>query len=310
MEDYIQLSAGIMDNSTARFSMCTWIKKRFSGSTYPVVLNNFRNIYLGDDGFYNTVAGTLLQLPSKYNRPLGTWFHNCWTWSNEDRKIRVYLDGHLIETSGVTERSELERGSKMCLGNRAYVTKHNGNVFGGDMFKLNIYNRVLTETEIKSMAADMCSCEEEKLASIKVLRWQDIFQYERSGNVIDIDVCVLEKGKSENEGEKLPESLNKTGFLEENLNEIMERLNNSEEELTESRNLTSLLEEKLTVVLERLNNSEKELTGSKKKTRSLEEKLTEVLGTLLKTEQDLEESGIARQQLKVKQGESSDIMIL
>ena len=243
--DHIQLSDGIMDNSTSRFSLCTWIKKRFTGSSEPLVLNNNNNIVLGDNGYYNWVAGTNLDLQSKYNRPLGTWFHVCMTWSGEDRRTRVYLDGHLIGTSNVTARSELYRGSKMCLGNYELVSKFSEYVFGGDLFKLNIYNRVLTEEEIKNMAADICSCEEEKLASIKVLSWANILQYSRPGNVRDIDVCAAE--------EKLAESPNKTSYLEE--------------------------------------------------------KMAEVLGTLLKTGQDLEESGIARQQLEVKQGKSYDILI-
>ena len=281
--DYIQLSDDIMDNSTSRFSLCTWIKKRFTGSSFPIVLHNFYNIMLGDNGHYNYVAGTSLRLHSKYNRTLGTWFHVCMTWPNEDRRYRVYLDGNLIGTSGVTERSELKRGRSMCLGNRAAMDKYRDYVFGGDMFKLNIYNRVLTEEEIKNMAEDMCSNEEEKLASITVLSWADILQYNRSGNVSDIAMCVLEK--------------------------VQDELQNAEEKLTESLIKTSNLEEKLADVLGRLNNSEEELTESRYRTSNLEEKLTEILEKLQKTEQELEESGIVRQQLKLKQGKSYDIMI-
>ena len=193
--DYIHLSDDIMDNSTSRLSVCTWIKKRFTGSIVPIVLNNYNNIALGDNGLYNFVAGPNLDLQSKFNRTLGTWFHVCMTWSNEDRRFRVYLDGHLIGTSDVTERSALYRGRSMCLGNVAGVDKYRNHVFGGDVFKLNIYNRVLTEEEIKNMAADMCSCEEEKLASIKVLSWADVLQYNRSGDVSDIAMCGLERAQ-------------------------------------------------------------------------------------------------------------------
>ena len=235
--DYIQLSDGIMDNSTSRFSLCTWIKKWFTGSTLPVVLNNYDNIILGDNGLYNNVAYTNLYLRSKYNRTLGTWFHVCMTWSNEDRRFRVYLDGHLIGTSGVTERSALKRGRKMCLGNLAGVSKHRNHVFGGDVFKLNIYNRVLTEEEIKNMAADMCSSEEEKLASTKVLSWADILQYNRSGNVGDIAMtCNLGKAqcKLKDEEKRLAESLNKSSYLEEKLAEVVGKLQKTEQELEES----------------------------------------------------------------------------
>ena len=236
-EDYIQLSPGIMDNSRSRFSLCTWIKKRFTGSSYPVVLHKNYNIVLGDNGFYNNVAGTNLRLEHKYNRTLGTWFHVCLTWSGEDSRTRVYLDGHLIRTSVVTRRSELERGRSMCLGNVAGVDKSSLYVFGGDMFKLNIYNRVLTEEEIENMAADMCSNEEEKFASIKVLSWQKILQYSRSGNVSDIAMCNLERvlGELQNSEDKLAESLNKTGYLERNLTEVLGKLQKTDQELEELR---------------------------------------------------------------------------
>ena len=300
--DYIQLPDGIMDNSTTKFSLCTWIRKRLTGSQYPAVLHNSGNFMLGDNGYFNYVAGTNLDLQSKYNRTLGTWFHVCMTWSNEDRRFRVYLDGHLIGTSNVTEKSELERGRKMCLGNislRKYSTSRF--VFGGDLFKLNIYNRVLTEEEIKNMAADICSREEEKLASIKVLSWADILQYRRSGNVSDINVCITDQRKLHNSEDKFAESRNKTSYLEEKLtealgrltelsnktsyleekmNEVLGRLQDSEEELRESRNKTTYLEEKLIEVLGRLQNSEEELTESRNKTSYLEEKMNEVLGRL------------------------------
>ena len=70
--DFIQLPEDIMDSSTTMFSVCSWIKKRFSGSSYPVVLDNFNNIVLGDDGNWNWVAGTNSYLQPEYHHALGT----------------------------------------------------------------------------------------------------------------------------------------------------------------------------------------------------------------------------------------------
>ena len=232
--DYIQLPEGVMNSSTTKFSLCTWIRKRFSGSDYAFVLDNFNNIILASNGyyFYNSVAGSNLDVKFKLNRSLATWFHFCITWSNEDRRFRVYLDGHLMKTSGVTQRSELERGREMCLGNSA-MYKSNRDAFGGDMFKLNIYNRVLTEEEIKNMAADMCSSEEEKLASNKILSWQDILQYRRSGNVSDMTVCINYRRKFQSSEAKLEECLKKTSSLEEKLTEAQGKLQNTKQKLEE-----------------------------------------------------------------------------
>ena len=309
--DYIQLPKGIMDNSTTRFSLCSWINKQYSGSTNPTVIENKSNFKLGDDGNYYKVTSTNLELRSKYNRTLGTWFHVCMTWSNEDRRTRVYLNGNLIGTSNVTEREELDKEMRMCLGNSVSQSKLPKYVFGGDLFKLNIYNRVLTESEIENMASDICSNEEQELASIKVLSWEDVISHERTGNVSEIlmrcgaSVCRIEENyldKSKNKTldleiqqdeinaavlerlqnfeDKLAKSRNKTSNLEEKLTEFQGRLQISEEELAESRNKTSNLEGKLTEFQGRLQTSEDELAESQNKTSQLEEKLTEVLGKL------------------------------
>ena len=299
IEDFIQLSAGIMDNSTTRFSLCTWIKKRFTGSEMPMVLDNNFNIILGDNGYYNYAAGTHLRLRSKYNRTLGTWFHICLTWSGEESRTRVYLDGHLIGTSGVTERSELERGRSMCLGNRAPVYKYGKYVFGGDLFKLNIYNRVLTEEEIKNMAADMCSCEEEKLASIKVLSWEDVLTNERSGNITEIPIRC--RGNVIGDQRDI-EGLNKVSTMSSATNQqpvinsneinktILAELESIKQKLDDSKNKTIKLEEVFFKVTERLNRSEDILSESKRTNKELEKGQSDVLKRLENTEQELAES--------------------
>ena len=234
--DYIDLPKGVMDNSTTRFSLCTWIKKRFSGSAQPIVLGSYRNIMLGDDGHHNQVAGTNVNLTSKYNLPLRTWFHVCMTWGNEDRIwiMKVYLDGDLIG-SNVTRREKLERGNlerSMTLGN--FVRKKSISfVFGGDLFRLNIYNRVLTESEVKNMASDMCAREEEKLTSIKVLSWTEILTYEPSGHVEKIGSgCTVTACTLKDIEHDLEEAKSITKQLE---NEVMGKLEVMELEMNESR---------------------------------------------------------------------------
>ena len=222
--DHIQLPDWNVSywNSINRLSVCTWIKKLFSKSSRPVVLQINNIVTLGDDG-YNWVAGTTLNLTSNYTRGIGTWFHVCLTWTGQDGRTRAYLDGHLIGTTVTKERTLSGLGGKILigLGNReVYKTeiKLNDTVFGGDLFKLNIYNRVLTETEIKIMSSSMCSNEEEKLASIKVLSWQKIISPEtrRSGDVFEIPIRCQENARQTQE-------------LEKNLVEVLGRLQKTEQ---------------------------------------------------------------------------------
>ena len=106
------------------------------------------------------MVGTNLQT---FNVPGGEWLHECWLWNYSSLTLTVYLNGEMI-TSGTTDQRELRSGGTMCLGN-IVGNKKSPYSFGGDLFKLNIFSRVLTETEVRNMASDICSSEEESLKS-------------------------------------------------------------------------------------------------------------------------------------------------
>ena len=188
--DYIQLKDGIMDSSISQFSVCAWVRTRFDADR-PIVLqytvNGDGEINLGSNGFYNMAVRGSLNLRDEYNVPDEEWFHLCWTWTTSTYILTVYLNGDVIGTKATGER-ELRTGGKMCLGNRAQETKHSDNIFGGDMFKLNIYSRVLSSSEIQRMSSDMCSVEEELLTSIKILSWEEILLSEKTGSVTKIPI--------------------------------------------------------------------------------------------------------------------------
>ena len=236
--DYIQLPDQIVKYPITSFSVCTWIKKLFSGSYRPVVLQINNVITLRDNG-YNWVAGAKVYL--RYNRGFGTWFHVCLTWTGKDGRTRVYLDGRLIGTAVTRERTLFGRRGQIGLGNRAYTAEINDTVFGGDLFKLNIYNRELTETEIKNMSSSMCSYQEEKLASIKVLSWEDIISPEtrRSGDVFDIPIRCQENATQH----QMKELKKNSQYLKENLVEVLRRLQKTEQEQGKLLSFTQKQEE-------------------------------------------------------------------
>ena len=232
--DYIELPDGIMDNSTSQFSLCTWVRKRHNAER-GVILQSFlwgttgdEEIVLGDNGYYNYVAGTNLDLRSEYNVSEGTWFHVCLCWSTSDYTSRVYLNGIMAQSRVKTSRRQLRTNSRMTLGNWAGNTKRDSWTFGGDLFKLNIYNRVLTQSEIKSMAQDICSVEEEKLSTLKVLSWEGIIEQRRSGSVNEMLMeCDCE-----------------------DTSEMRENLVKSEAELERTRRELSVSKENVTACLE------------------------------------------------------------
>ena len=81
----------------------------------------------------------------------------------------------------------------MFLGNGAWDLKATEHAFGGDMFELNIYDRVLDQSEIQSLSADMCTTTESSLSESKILTWEDIMTAQRNGSVTDLLIdCRLE----------------------------------------------------------------------------------------------------------------------
>ena len=191
--DYIQLPEGIMDNSRSQFSLCTWVRKRHDAER-GVILQSFRRgfssdeeIVLGDNGYFNYVVGTNIDLRSEYNVSEGTWFHVCLCWSTSDYTLMVYLNGNMIGFK-VTAKRMLRTGSENALGNWASGARFARHTFGGDLFKLNIYNRVLNQSEIKGMAHDLCSVVEKNLSTSIIFGWEEIMERRRPGTVIELPV--------------------------------------------------------------------------------------------------------------------------
>ena len=188
--DYIEWSPVDMTAFRTQFTVCTWIKKRYRASPGPMVLSYHLDTYsgmiLGDDGFYNQVVGTHLDLQDLFNVPDGKWFHVCWTWTTSNYRTTVYLNGEEIGFA-VTHQREIRTGGTICLGNWAQ-TKRSYYIFGGDLFKLNIYNKVFGQSEISSMASDIYSPEEEKQNAHRILKWEEIVLKGRSGSVTEIRI--------------------------------------------------------------------------------------------------------------------------
>ena len=280
--DYIQLKDGMMDSSTSQFSVCTWVKTRFDADR-PLVLHYWTgsngqtsnsSIALSSDGYYNMVLGTNLILEDEFNVPDEEWFHLCWTWTTSTYIFTVYLNGDVIGTKATGER-ELKTGGKMRLGNWVHDQKDSIYIFGGDMFKLNIYSRVLSSSEIQRMSSDMCSVEEVLLTSIKILSWKEILLSEKTGSVTKIPsgcagtLATILMMLKENE-QDLDETKNSLNSLNNSLtttqgeltnlkDQVAEIVINSQQELDETKNSLNSLNNSLTTTQEELTNLKSKL---------------------------------------------------
>jgi cell division protein ZapA (FtsZ GTPase activity inhibitor) len=223
VDDYVQLPAGIMNTSTSQFTVCSWIKKRYRAK-YPVMFeyylpgSSYHDILLSDNGHYNMVVGNPLTLTNMFTVSDGEWFHACWSWSTVDYTTRVYLNGEMIAWAG-TQHRELRTGGLACIGNQAQETKYTDCIFGGDLFKFNIYKRVLEPAEIRILAQDMCTSPEERLAASMILTWYHVLKIERAGSVTAINIhtdC---------------ETQQRLKLIEEQINSTRHELSNGQKEM-------------------------------------------------------------------------------
>ena len=275
--DYIQLKDGMMDSSTSQFSVCTWVKTRFEADNQaPIVLhywsNGYGDICLASNGYYNTVVNTNLNLEDKYNVPDEKWFHLCWTWTTSTYILTVYLNGDVIGTAATNKR-QLKTGVKMCLGNRAQEPKYSNFIFGGDMFRLNIYSRVLSSSEIQRMSSDMCSVEEELLTPSKILSWEEILLSEKTGSVTKIPSVCAAATKQE---------------LSNLKDQVAEIVINNQQELDETKNSLNSLNNSLTTTQEELTNFKELAAATKQELSNLKDQVAEIV--INNHEQELDET--------------------
>ena len=97
---------------------------------------------------------------SKLSVDVGTWYHFCLTWATPlSGAMSIYYNAELAGSETVSS-SEIELGGTLVLG---YYTpgggvKYTEQIFGGQLYKLNVFAKELTAAEVKEMSdGGLCS---------------------------------------------------------------------------------------------------------------------------------------------------------
>ena len=311
--DYIVYQPEMQPFETG-FTVCAWLRKLRDTSipswfSYAVSGENYE-IHMTDMGARTAIFGDQSQLESLYTVTPGKWFHNCLSWDATSQTRTVYIDGVLVDNKATAAGRTLKLRGSLLLGNEQYGGPGAGmdttNIFNGEMFKLNMFSKKLSDAEIKVMAGDRCSEVEDKFGEVRVMKWEDVLLKPRTGNVINIESgCPCPRALG-----KLRETLQQT---EAKLNDTLAGLENKEQQLNETiRELDRTKEEKKTfrVDLEKktqqlnvtatqqqmtieeldneLNTTTKELDTTKKELNRTTNKLNSTTTTLNQTEVELE----------------------
>ena len=295
--DHITWAVSDLTELETQFSVCSWVRRWFN-APFPVIIHYYPHIngfLLGSRGHHNYVVGSNLNLRTKYGEiPDGEWFHVCMTWSSTDYTTIVYLNGEMVGSKLTRSRTiEGTRDGQFKVGNAA-SSKHPTYAFGGDLYKLNIFKRVLSLQEVKKMSANMCSNEEVRLNEYRSFWWEDIFSKPRSGSVAEIPVCTDGQAPAVDQEEE------STGQTEVS-DGILERLETTEQELAETKQQLATIQTTMTEQLATIQSTMTEQLATIQSTMTeqlatIQSTMTEQLATVLKklenTEQELAETKV------------------
>ena len=197
IDDYVKFDPD-MHPVKDMISICAWVKKQ-SSNPYSSWLNyftshNYMAIIIDDIGLHNIIlGGTTVDLRSSVTVPMNTWTHYCMTGSTTSNTNRVYYNGTLVGSKKIASKS-ITLGGSVLLGH--YIGSGSTTyVFGGQLFKLNMFAKELTGEEIKEMwESGMCSEVEENYGRARYLKWEDILLEPRQGNVREVETrCYKEE---------------------------------------------------------------------------------------------------------------------
>ena len=250
--DYISFSHNMSPFRTA-FTLCTWIKRVYTSSSEPVVFHYqtssaTHEILTASNGKFNRVLNdyVLESSQSKFTTQTGQWFHYCLTWSSSSRTIQIYLDGELAASGQTSSGRALHTSGTVWFG-RLGNDASSRYVFGGQLYRFNLYNEILSSGTIKRIADGGLCAEVEETIGSRTLRWEDILAKSRTGSVVEVTGCdtgsmeFIERQLKENDAklnamrEELDTVTNKLNSTKEELQTVMGRLNRTEEELDTTR---------------------------------------------------------------------------
>ena len=199
LNDYVQFSNYDMSPFRNALTMCSWMRRVYTGSDLSAVVLHFYTssenyeILISPTGSYNRVAGSypVDYLSSKFTTPVGTWLHYCVSWATSTHTIQVYLNGAQVASGQVSSsyQRQLHTPGTLTFG-RAFPDTSTSYIFRGEVFDLNMYTKVLNPEVISRMAArTVCGgAGEYEEDRYRVFRWEQLLEQSRSGAVTEVNV--------------------------------------------------------------------------------------------------------------------------
>ena len=176
-----------------KVSICSWVKQltsHYGGWIHYRTVERAHEILLSDNLRYSYLVNT--NTPHSQTPVQSQWYHVCLTWAHSSGKSTLYYDGVQIGTATTPSGQKLSVATGSIVLGQYHLTYkmeasfHSGNSFGGEMTKLNILKRELTNQEVAEMyKSGICSTYEESLKDDIHLSWETLLsdETEKHGNV-------------------------------------------------------------------------------------------------------------------------------
>ena len=271
--------------------MCSWVKRVFTGSSQPIIFNNYANssheILMSAIGTYNAVVRDYVLIDSNqyFTTPANNWFHYCLSWARSTNMIQIFVNGQQVRTGQTSSSNWRDFHSSGDLWFNRLGHSYNGNkyTFGGELYQFNIFSVVLSAESIKKIADGGLCFSLDEFSDSRVLKWEDILTKSRTGSVTEVTGCDWRK-EFQTMQEKLQGDLNKT---RKNLVSVTERLNTTQRDLETKNDRLDQTEHKLDASSNLLNRTKLELTIANQKLNQTELELETAKRNLSRTQEDL-----------------------
>ena len=288
-----------MQPFSEEFSLCSWIRKLRGGSnptwfSYATSNSNHNEIFIDDDGRQNYIFNDITKnVQSQAGVAVGEWYHYCLCWSLASRTATIHHNGKQTGSFSTPSGRRLTAGGYLVLGQDqdSYGGSFDtSQAFGGELYKLNIFSTRLSSSEVSELySTGRCSDIEKKHDETRKLKWEQILQQTRTGDVSEIvEICGLEKKLQFVEGElsKKSSTLDQT---ETKLDQTETKLNQTEAKLNQTESKLNQTESKLDQTETKLNQTESKLDQTETKLGEAGVNLETTISQLNQTERELEE---------------------
>jgi len=299
--DYIRFKPN-MQPFSEEFSLCSWIRKARPGSlscsfSYATRSND-NEIIISDEGSESRMFQSYnANVRAQAGVTAGEWYHYCLCWSLSSRTATIHHNGRqtgsFITPSGrrLTADGYLVFGQDQDSYGGGFQSSQ---VFGGELHKTNIFSKKLSSSEVSELySAGRCSDVENKYDDVRQLKWEQILQQPRTGNVrAEMGTCQIELLEEQlaDIRKELTDTKTNKDEISDQLEEVRADLEQTTGQLTEKETKLDQTETRLDQTETRLDQTETKLNQTEKQMEKVEANLAVTVSQLNQTEKNLEKT--------------------